>query len=206
MASTLVFDSGHYTPNLDKALELAGYGDLRAEHLPGCNLVVRREAWKELGGFDPRFFLYFEETDLCLRTRNAGYQLWHVSDAVASHIGNHSAEKSDEQLHHGCIARFYYESRFYYFAKHHGWLSAAAAEIGEIALMGMRAAVGLLKGRKPEWMAKRFGNPILRKPTLAEQPIVPLPENTNISRDAAETLVSIQESTENADDAVLQTN
>ena len=32
--STLVFDSGHYGPNLDKALELAGYEDLKAEQAP----------------------------------------------------------------------------------------------------------------------------------------------------------------------------
>jgi N-acetylglucosaminyl-diphospho-decaprenol L-rhamnosyltransferase len=172
----------------------------------GAILHCRRDLMNRLGGFDPRFFLYFEETDLCVRTRKEGYQLWHVSDAVASHLGNHSADKSDEQLHHGCIARFYYESRFYYFAKHHGLFAAVVAELGEIGFMGLRAAIGLLKGRKPEWMAKRLSIPVLRKPGLADQPIIPLPTKLTSSQDPAGAQKSIQESTENADDAVLQTS
>jgi len=39
----------------------------------GAFWVVRREAWETIGGFDERFFLYFDDVDLCHRMRAAGY-------------------------------------------------------------------------------------------------------------------------------------
>jgi GT2 family glycosyltransferase len=39
----------------------------------GCCLLVRRSCWEELGGFDPEFFLYYEDVDLCRRARGRGW-------------------------------------------------------------------------------------------------------------------------------------
>ena len=61
--------------------------------LSGCCLALRRPLLEELGGFDPDFFLYQEETDLCLRARRAGYAIgwcseWQVLHAqLQSQIG-----------------------------------------------------------------------------------------------------------------------
>lgn len=41
----------------------------------GCCLLIKRACWKELGGFDPSFFLYYEDVDLCRRARQAGWQV-----------------------------------------------------------------------------------------------------------------------------------
>ena len=43
----------------------------------GCGLLVRRRCWDELGGFDPSFFLYYEDVDLCRRARAMGWDVWH---------------------------------------------------------------------------------------------------------------------------------
>lgn len=47
----------------------------RVDYLPGCCLKVTLTALERLGGFDPKFFLYFEDVDLCFRARIAGLKL-----------------------------------------------------------------------------------------------------------------------------------
>ncbi len=55
------------------------------EWLSGACLLVRRTAWHAVGGFDPRYFLFFEDDDLCLRLQRANWQCWFVPSAVAVH-------------------------------------------------------------------------------------------------------------------------
>ncbi|MEB3237862.1 MAG: glycosyltransferase family 2 protein [Candidatus Sericytochromatia bacterium] len=54
--------------------------------LSACCLLVRREAWDAVGGFDPGYFLYYEDADLCRRMREEGWRLRLVPDARAEHI------------------------------------------------------------------------------------------------------------------------
>jgi GT2 family glycosyltransferase len=49
--------------------------DEEAEHLPGCNIAVRRAAYFEIGGFDPRFMTAGDDVDFCWRLRDNGYRL-----------------------------------------------------------------------------------------------------------------------------------
>jgi N-acetylglucosaminyl-diphospho-decaprenol L-rhamnosyltransferase len=61
----------------------------------GASMVVRRDIFSRLGGFDPDYFLYSEETDLCLRTREIGYEIGWMEDVVARHIGGDSERDTD---------------------------------------------------------------------------------------------------------------
>ena len=61
----------------------------------GASMIIRREVYSELGGFDPEFFLYSEETDFCLRLRKRGYEIGLVEDAAVRHIGGASERGSD---------------------------------------------------------------------------------------------------------------
>lgn len=58
--------------------------------LSGCCLALRRDALRALGGFDPDFFLYHEETDLCLRARRAGYKIGWCAEAEVFHARQQS--------------------------------------------------------------------------------------------------------------------
>lgn len=53
--------------------------------LPGAAMGVRAEAFFSVGGFDPRFFMYHEDLDLCLRLRRAGWKLWYSPQVGAIH-------------------------------------------------------------------------------------------------------------------------
>ena len=53
----------------------------------GASMFIRREVFARVGGFDPGFFLTSEETDLCLRIRQLGWEIGHVREVTARHIG-----------------------------------------------------------------------------------------------------------------------
>jgi GT2 family glycosyltransferase len=56
----------------------------------GAALAIRREAFNSVGGFDPSFFLYAEEIDLCFRLRQTGWQIHFTSGATIMHVGGAS--------------------------------------------------------------------------------------------------------------------
>jgi GT2 family glycosyltransferase len=61
----------------------------------GASMIVRRELYEKLGGFDPGFFLYSEETDFCLRMRELGFAIGQVSEVAVTHIGGASEDPRD---------------------------------------------------------------------------------------------------------------
>ncbi|GAB4384125.1 MAG: hypothetical protein Kow0045_07470 [Albidovulum sp.] len=52
----------------------------------GCFMLLRRELWNRLGGFDLKYFMYGEEADLCLRARRLGFHPMITPDAEIMHI------------------------------------------------------------------------------------------------------------------------
>jgi GT2 family glycosyltransferase len=71
-------------------------------HLPGtlawvfgASMIIRREAFAAVEGFDPGFFLSSEETDLCLRVRQHGWEIGFVPEVSVRHIGMASERGSD---------------------------------------------------------------------------------------------------------------
>lgn len=53
--------------------------------IPATAMAIAPPAWREVGGFDPRFFLYNEDVDLCLRLRRAGWRLLFEPGMVCAH-------------------------------------------------------------------------------------------------------------------------
>ncbi|MEI2726451.1 MAG: glycosyltransferase family 2 protein [Verrucomicrobiota bacterium] len=61
----------------------------------GASLFLRREVFGALNGFDPDFFLYSEETDLCLRLRKLGHEIGYAANVSVRHIGAVSEQGLD---------------------------------------------------------------------------------------------------------------
>lgn len=59
--------------------------------LLGACLLMRKSLFDSLGGFDPDYFLYGEDTDLCLRVRQVGFSIGYCPDARIVHIGGASS-------------------------------------------------------------------------------------------------------------------
>lgn len=97
--------------------------------VPGAFALVRRDLFDRLGGFDERFFLYYEEVDLCRRIRAAGYRVQYWPELRVHHIGGVSARtvagatvaRSGSQL-----TLWRARSGLLYYRKNHGWLTAWA--------------------------------------------------------------------------------
>lgn len=61
----------------------------------GASMIIRRECYEKLGGFDPAIFLYSEETDLCLRLRESGREIGFLPEITVRHIGGASEDPRD---------------------------------------------------------------------------------------------------------------
>jgi len=73
----------------------------------GACLFLRAEAFREVGGFDERFFLYFEDVDLCLRLERAGWRLVQEPDALVTHAGGIRGSKVSGDLYRPSQLLFY---------------------------------------------------------------------------------------------------
>ncbi|HEX6810697.1 MAG TPA: glycosyltransferase family 2 protein [Planctomycetota bacterium] len=140
---------------------IPGSDPFETDWLCGAVLLLRRSMLEQIGYFDPRFFLYFEETDLCRRARTRGWQLWAVGRAVAEHVGGVSARATGTALFHGCLAEHYYRSRFLYFVKHHGMATACMTELAELAIMSVMSSARWAIGRDVTSFRLRLRAPIL---------------------------------------------
>lgn len=59
--------------------------DTRAEHLPGCNIAVRRKVFQSIGGFDPIFRTAGDDVDFCWRLSDEGHRLAFVPGTFVWH-------------------------------------------------------------------------------------------------------------------------
>lgn len=123
-----------------------GSPPIRTGWVSGAVYMIRSELMRRLEGFDPRFFLYWEEMDLCERAEHAGFQTWALGGATARHVVGASSGCADSRLGR-TIPKHYFQSRYYYMVKHHGWLAAAPAELGEFVLLGLESVLDAARGR-----------------------------------------------------------
>lgn len=165
-ASVLREALGRIRPtDLPVAIE-PGSAPRRVEWIPGAALMFSSQVFLALGGFDPRFFLYWEETDLLVRVREYGAEVWAVGTAVIDHVGGASAVRERLDMYRGCIAEHYFQSRYYYLTKHYGRRGAYAAELGEAALLALRALPQRARGRGRTMLDERLSGPFFEMPRL----------------------------------------
>ena len=121
----------------------------------GAALMIRRELFERTGGFDPDYFMYFEECDLCRRVADLGMTVRFVPGARVLHLEGQSSRERP-----GWIYRLMRESRMVFFRKHGGpverVLVTAIVHVGYAARILLYGIAGVAAPR-----LRRLGRNIL---------------------------------------------
>lgn len=82
---------------------------LEPDWVGGMFMVFRRDVYERLGGFDQRFFLYYEDVDLCARIRLAGLRVLMLPGVSATHLARRSSHRRVvySMLHIRSMLRFF---------------------------------------------------------------------------------------------------
>lgn len=107
LPSVRIFNSRFF--NLDEY-----QSDHPAEFISGGCFLIKKEVFLNLFGFDERFFVYFEDMDLCMRLQKRGYKLFYWGSLRVTHsLGTERSKMTSFSL------KADYASRYYYFRKHY---------------------------------------------------------------------------------------
>jgi len=113
------------------------------EQPAGAFLMVRRDAWEELGGFDERFHpLWFEDVDFLLRLRERGYRVRWVPGVTALHYGAHSLAALPPPKR----VWYWYANLLQYAGKHFHALGFRAVAGGVAVGSVVRMIAGMMSG------------------------------------------------------------
>ncbi|HVQ15022.1 MAG TPA: glycosyltransferase family 2 protein [Vicinamibacterales bacterium] len=121
----------------------SGSSSVVVDWLSGACLLVRREAFLAAGGFDERFFMYWEDADLCRRLRGEGHSIRYVPGATAVHkVGQSSRTARRSSI------RAFHQSAYLYYATH----------VAPGALNPRRLVARALLGARCWWQLRASGS------------------------------------------------
>ena len=158
LAPSSAFANAFYGAGFDHSTERD------AEFLMGAVLLLRREAVEEVGGFDPSFFLFSEETDLCYRLHRAGWRVVFTPEAEFVHVGGASTRPV-----WGRMYREQLRSHLRFLAKHRSLEDAERARLVLLAGAQLRSVVFRGERRAPyreaaRWLASADAATLLESP------------------------------------------
>ena len=140
--------------------QIGGWGRdeaMEVDIVIGCFFLIRTSLWRKLEGFDPRYFMYGEETDLCLRARAAGYFPMITPDAEIMHLVGASTPRREDKLvplmrARATLIRSHWRATAAPIGIGLLWLWAATRRVGSIFLSGERELWRNIWRRRKEWL------------------------------------------------------
>ncbi len=117
----------------------------------GCCMLLRREAYEELGGFDERFFLFAEDVDICARLGDAGWEVIYAPIGPAVHLEGQSMGVGNPK-----VAAAGADSLLYYAEKHYSKRIAGILRTWYRLTLRLRYFIVSILGLfSANWRAKR---------------------------------------------------
>lgn len=110
-------------------------------HTQGSFLLIRKNVLDAIGSFDEKFYIWFEEVDLCFRARQGGYKILYSPEIKIIHYGG----ESFKQVMALKKQRMYNRSLFYYFWKNKPKRQYFILRLFEIPSLVLAALAGILK-------------------------------------------------------------
>ena len=122
----------------------------RVDWVSGACFLARRDAWAAVGGFDPAYFMYMEDVDLCWRMSQAGWSVAYAPEAEATHLQGVSTNRHPYRMlaaHHRSMWRFAWRTTT---GRRRAALPIVAAGLaGRLALAILHRLVGALRHTPP---------------------------------------------------------
>lgn len=137
----------------DKYMRWAGETERTIDWQAGCCLMVRSELLKKLGGFDERFYYYYEDMDLCHQVWDAGYPIIYAPGVVITHLVGQSVKSFRI-----AFELDKYRNRYRYFYKYFGRTGVRRCRRAVLARLRIRrVGYSLVRLLKPsEALEKRL--------------------------------------------------
>ena len=101
----------------------------KVDWVSGASMMIRREVFETVGLLDDTYFMYFEETDFCLRAARAGFECWYVPQSRIIHLVGQSSGVTGAQRSVKRRPRYWFDSRRWFFKKNFGWTTWQAANL-----------------------------------------------------------------------------
>lgn len=127
--------------------------------LCGASLLLRRRMLEEIGGFDTRYFMYFEDVDLSWRARKAGWRAVYTPHARLRHVHAGSSQEGSP------LWRFFVARNRLFFLIKHGRAGAAAREVGRFYARAALGAIAAARRREPNRLSARIDMQVARSLT-----------------------------------------
>ncbi|MEA2735301.1 MAG: hypothetical protein QOE14_1752 [Humisphaera sp.] len=101
----------------------------RVDWVSGASMIVRGDVFDAIGLLDEGYFMYFEETDFCLRAARAGWPTWYVPSSKIIHLVGQSSGVTGVKRTAKRRPAYWFQSRHRFFQRHYGGMKTLAADL-----------------------------------------------------------------------------
>jgi GT2 family glycosyltransferase len=132
---------------------------VQADWVSGASMMVRREVFETAGLLDEGYFMYFDETDFCLRAKRAGWQTWYVPASRIIHLVGQSSGVTGAMRAAKRRPKYWFDSRHRFFLRHYGPVMTLLADVAWAVGFAISSVIQKVRGKPrtdPPWLLWDF--------------------------------------------------